>query len=330
MKVSFLTLLLSAGFLFVASPLMASHVLLFSSDSDEVTISQKTPKPWRENDKVCIERSQKQIACGTIISSSRKRAVVKVSEEERTDGLEKKTSQDSSSHAYVELVFGKEEIKRGDNIVAAQVTSSRETVSQLGEPAPPKEDATTQEIIDGLAGLHRNIASVETSLVGKEDLLTEIDVKENDDRLLHHEKLSNVTAGMNFIFPTFQYQQAVTDSFAPGIMPIYISTPIANGSISGWGGYLTLNQYSLEPFHGTWVQLGLGMVSLTGTVNGVAQSFYTPAIEATVGWRWFWESGLNFGFAVGGQYFVAAKPATLNLDYSGFFPSVTFDIGFAF
>jgi hypothetical protein len=113
-------------------------------------------------------------------------------------------------------------------------------------------------------------------------------------------------------------------------MPIYISTPISNGSIKGWGGYLTLNQYSLEPFHGSWIQLGLGMISLKGEVGGVEANFYTPAIEGSVGWRWFWESGLNFGFGLGAQYFVAPKTSAINLDYSGFFPSIAFDVGFAF
>jgi hypothetical protein len=53
-------------------------------------------------------------------------------------------------------------------------------------------------------------------------------------------------------------------------------------------------------------------------------------LSAGSGWRWQWDNGLNFGFAVGLNYLTKVKTANVPLDSSNLLPSILMDFGFSF
>jgi hypothetical protein len=298
-------------------PLFGAHVIKVFSDRPEIILSQDKERPWIVGDRVCIYHQNQEVGCGNIVRTLPKRAYCVLKDQH--DTLKKKTVTDNSSSTYLELVFGAMVARQGDRV---ELTS-------FENPIPDSE--TTKEIVDGLNGLRRKPA-MEGSLEGKDDLLLTLDDEkvDQDERLLYHGNLSDLTVGLNYIFPTIHYQQAVWDHVTVGLMPIYLSTPTGSGSLSGVGGYLTLNYYGLEPFRGLWIQTGGGVYSLNTTVAGTGYSYFSPAAVGTVGYRWYYESGLNFGFGVGVQYLFTSNPSDVSLDFSGLLPSIAMDIGFAF
>lgn len=307
--------------LLLASNIKASEVLSFFPDSNRAQVSQDKQLPWTENDKVCFYRKDKKIACGRISESTAEVAAVEI--REQTTAVTAENQKDGKDESFVELTFGKAEIKKGDRV---ELDNSNESEYLYA-------DSATQQTIEGLRGLQRRPSSLDSFYEeGKEDLLTQIEIpNEDDERTLHHDKISNLTFGLNFIFPTFQYQQAITKKFAVGLTGQFVSTPLSGGNLRGYGGMTTLNFYSLEPFHGTWVQIGMGLFSLTGSTTTSSIDFYAPNILFNTGWRWFWDSGVNFGFAVGVEYFLTSGNSnSIGLDFSGLFPSISLDIGFAF
>jgi hypothetical protein len=301
----------------LSSPLFAAKVIKVFSDRPEILLSQDKDRPWIKGDRVCIYHNDQEVGCGNIVRTLPKRAYCLLTNQK--DTLRKKTITDNASSTYLELVFGAAVARQGDSA----------TLMSVEDAIPDSE--TTKEIVEGLTSLRRKPAS-EGVLVGKDDLLMTLDEEkvDKDAGLFYHGNLSDLTVGFNYIYPTIHYQQAVSDHFTLGLMPIYLSTPTGTGTLTGLGGYLTLNYYGLEAFHGLWIQAGGGAYSLNTNVAGASYNYFSPAVVGTVGYRWYWESGLNFGFGVGVQYLFSSNPSGASLDFSGLLPSIAMDIGFAF
>lgn len=284
----------------------------------------------------------KEIACGEVERVTGNEVFVKISH--RQDAI-RKTSHVSKRDKYVELVFDKSEVAKSDTVVRPDLAVHRENASVNADPDgnpdvnvddenqswPTGEDGVAEQLIDGLHKIGRDPQSVATRdlMNGKDDLKISSSLLDSDSSL-NLGYTSNVTLGVTYIFPMAQYQQALNDNFTAGVMASILSTPVSNGSLSGVGGYFTLNAYSIEPFHGAYVQLGVGIYSLDGNVNNQNTNYASLAGIGNVGWRWLWESGLNFGFGVGVQYLFQPKPSGNALDFGGLLPSVAMDLGFAF
>lgn len=289
--------------------------------NNTVTVTHGLERSWAQGDRVCFYRDSSEVACGEITNATHKTAIVDI--KSFRDGVTNQTKSDGTSGAYVELVFGRLQMKKSDTPRLAVGPSER----------TPADESHQQILVEGLVDLRRSTQALENQTAGKEDLLTEIPHidRDDDERRLDHGAISMLNLGMNYIFPTIQYQQSVSDGVAVGVMPMYLSTPVGNGKITGYGVFLTLTRYSIEDFHGDFISLGLGYHRLNATVGtGPEVEYNSPAALVNFGWRWMMDSGVNFGFALGIQYMLSPRPAASSLDFSGLLPSIALDCGFAF
>lgn len=317
----------------VACQCAASTVIAVQKSANTIHVSKDKKRPWVVGDGLCVLRKGNEIACGEITRVAKKFAVASV--ESTEDNVSKKAVQAADDSTYVELVFDTSVVKVGDS-VARDDDESENTLAESSSPPPGKEsgparipsslseDWSAHVSIFGDNG--RDPASEEE--FGKEDLYMEGQAGKHDPD--EPWPLSNLTAGLNYIFPNVQYQQALSDHFATGLTGMYIGTPVGNGSLSGYGGYLNLSYYSQSAFKGSMVELAAGVFAATSHVNGNDNSFFTPSVMALAGWRWLMDSGLNFGFAVGAQYLVTESSSAPELGFSGLLPCIALDIGFGF
>lgn len=304
----------------------ASRVVKYSPVREEIVVTQDKNHKWEVGDQVCVNRSGNEIACGEVAKANKKTAVVKVSKV--NEKISRKTVRDSKSANYVEVVFGKETVRKGDGVEKASENFGRN--KDDGENSGGSGNLSNFTFLPG----DRKPSSAMPEgglLAGKDDLLLGGEAKATSDgRHVNPGLMNNVTAGLTYLFPTLQYQRIISDRYALGVMPMYVNTPVGNGNLSGYGGYVTGSYYALEEFRGLFAQIGLGMYSLTGTLGADSGSFSSTAFEATVGWRWFWNNGINFGFGIGAQYLMTKTPENVSWDFSGILPSVALDLGYAF
>jgi hypothetical protein len=145
----------------------------------------------------------------------------------------------------------------------------------------------------------------------------------------------DITGGLSFsysfFFPMINFQVALAPNFAIGLTPLYLKTTGDLGSLGAFGGYLTLNYYGSEYFRGMWIAAGAGALMFSGDDGFTpTQSATSPAFTLTLGWRGYWDLGLNIGVGAGVQYI--SKPNFVNLDVSaaGVQPLLIVDVGFNF
>lgn len=316
MRLGFKTLLLFVVAL-PATFALAKPIQILNMDlsRDEVIVTNDDSRKLEDGDKICFYRGQVEVGCGQVISLTPFDATVKLLNHSG-DIHTARTEKNNATESYVELVFEKIEVQKTDRAVFK------------GAAEKTQADLTNQTLLEGLVQLRRSVASQRDNLYGKEDLMIETEKRILDyDSNFDHRLMSNISLGVNYIFPTVSYQQRVMDNIILSVTPTIVNTPAGNGNVGGYGMYVTLNHYGIEAFHGDWLQLGAGFMKLS---SGDAH-WNSPALIATAGWRWFFDGGINFGTGIGLQYFLNRKPANAaSVDFSGLLPSVIMDLGFAF
>jgi hypothetical protein len=140
---------------------------------------------------------------------------------------------------------------------------------------------------------------------------------------------ANLTLGLDYVFPSLSYQLALNGGFALGVTSLWVNYPLdANVSLKGFAGMLTLNYYEEGRFRGLWFQGGLGLYSLSMAADGLSAKVMSPAVLATIGWRWYWPGGTNVGFGAGFNYLMKHQVPELNRSFSGALPALIVDFGF--
>ena len=289
-----------------------------ASSSEVVSVDAKKPllflsldkiTPLEKADQICVIRKKKDIACGEVISINAKYAVANYS-------------------------INKEEIKK------SLKNTKKELIIELDF------SYLTPEVGDPIRILSKDpkksIRALASELVGVNifggDVISEKKQQELDSTIEKMEAakpfipVSILTLGMNYVFPTFQYQQAITKKWGLGIMPTYMNYALTEGSLKGLGTFFTYNRYGTSPFNGFWWQFSIGIYNLTATyMNQPGSSLYAPAVLGTVGWRFSWKERMNFGFGLGSQYLLTSKnPGGTGLVFNGIIPALVFDAGLAF
>lgn len=281
------------------TPEIFSEVISTDLKKKEFTITHDNSAPWELNDRVCITRNKKDIACGIVISADKELATVRISSQ-LEDISEDKTSDPSGE--YIQLTFDFPVPEKGD-FVRLVDKNPKSTIRQL----------TSALKSDNEFGGEKNTTSkVYDHLTVYEPLEPE----------------SLITGGVNLFFPTLEYQQGFSKHSSVGIMPIFMNYSVADGSIKGTGLFFNYNYYSEESFSGYWLKAGLGLYGLTYSYNGNEDSHVTPALALSVGRRIFKNKTLNFGFGAGGQY--VFPNTNTGLAFGGFIPSIILDVGFSF
>lgn len=144
----------------------------------------------------------------------------------------------------------------------------------------------------------------------------------------------NVTAGAgigtSFFYPTLSLQAAVTPYLALGISGMFLSSSTAPVTLTAFGGSGVVAFYSQEYFRGLWIQGSAGLTAFT--VRGGIQDEDATAFTGSlmIGWRGYWDLGLNIGAAVGVSYFADPGFVTISTAAAGLRPAVTIDVGYNF
>jgi|GEM_PF-1481403 len=295
-----------------------SEVIDYNKELRTLKVTQKRPR-WKSDDQLCVIRNQARIACGQVNELDGPQAIARIG------FLKAKTIQQDGPQS-VQLIFSHEYPAQGDHVI----------LTESGEPKSlrPSDDPATRAyqneslIEDSLARSYfyhsRRPASIDELSMTPNGSTSAQAIRSNPT------PLSSVNLGINFVFPTIQYQQMFSRHSATGLMPIYLSAPAGDGGVSAWGLFAAYHYYSWRPFEGFWIQAAVGFYSLTATLNQISDQTYSPAVMSTLGWRWRWNNGVNFGFGAGVQKLIVSAPSTINLQFSGLFPSIVMDMGIAF
>ncbi len=150
---------------------------------------------------------------------------------------------------------------------------------------------------------------------------------------IHSFNLSaGVGAGTSFFYPTLSAQYAIAPTLAVGITGAFLTAYDASSfsTLMEFGGLLTLNYYSQEYFRGLWVQGGAGVMIFSASGNYPTEGYSSFTGLATVGWRGYWDLGLNIGVGAGFQYTSSPTFTYINVTSAGFQPLLVLDIGFSF
>ena len=154
--------------------------------------------------------------------------------------------------------------------------------------------------------------------------------KDGNASTYYHNFSGGVSVGNGFYFPLLHFQRALVPQFALGIMPTYFSVSTEAGSISALSAIGTANFYGNDFFRGLWVQLGGGAAFLsTSGISGDQQSTSLVSL-LTVGWRGYWDLGLNIGVCGGFQYLHDPNFTSVRISGSGLQPLALVDVGINF
>lgn len=147
--------------------------------------------------------------------------------------------------------------------------------------------------------------------------------------------LYNFSAGANFSFsffyPTVTFEYLFHPQFSIGITPMVLFAKNSGVNLMGWGGFLDLNYYHQGNFRGIWLRGAAGYINFavsSSTNPNITESAGSMMGLATIGWRGYWDLGLNIGVSAGGQYIQDPHLITISVDSAGIQPVLTLDVGF--
>lgn len=156
-------------------------------------------------------------------------------------------------------------------------------------------------------------------------------VPDSQESGMHSFNLSGgVAVGTSFFYPTLSAQLTVAPTIAVGINTFFLSAPSSIYTLLAFGGAATVNYYAHEYFRGLWVQVaaGLGHFRLSDGVTTETATVFTSS--TTVGWRGYWDLGLNIGAGAGLQFWGSPSFTSGTVTASGFQPFLCVDIGISF
>ncbi len=201
-----------------------------------------------------------------------------------------------------------------------------EVIKVTEEAAILRLEAPNQDIVRG------DFVKRKQKLRRPSALINSIEVKPeaSDHGNVNFGITAGLSAGFNYFFPMVHFQYAPSTNFVIGAMPIYFRAATTDATVGAMGGFLTLNFFPKENFHGIWLQAGGGALSFTLTSATLVEKVNSPAGFATVGYRARFEENLTMGVAAGGQYirdpaFESAELKSVNLQ-----PLMLIDVGFVF
>ncbi len=146
---------------------------------------------------------------------------------------------------------------------------------------------------------------------------------------------AGLSAGFSYLIPLLNLQWSPFRKVAIGLMPFYFKGSGNGATIQGFGGYASVSYYGQGHFRGLWIQGGGGIFNFSATdATGFEEKVNSPAGFLTVGYRGYYEAGLNIGIAAGGLFvtkpeFSVASGIT-DVKPSGIQPLLIVDIGYSF
>lgn len=139
-------------------------------------------------------------------------------------------------------------------------------------------------------------------------------------------------AGLNYYYPSMQFQLAVSRNFSLGISPAFAKYSQDGDEIQLLGGYITATYYYTHfAFKGVNFEGGLGMFNVKATSGNISQDMNPLAAKLTGGWRGRALIGLpiDFGGNLGLQY-IFSQSAPLDTSFKGILPLLNVFVAYCF
>lgn len=280
-----------------------ARVLRIGSSQTNIAVSHPDTAPWILRDRVCVVQLRSTIACGRVMKVTTKGVIVKL---------------DAPSADVI----------AGDSVVAESQTmgggagapaSGNLAANSRGEPQ------TSQQV----PRVENHVRRPSQITPPKAQLLDSVRKHPQSDDF-NFNLSAGTSISFSFFYPTVNFQYAFAPEWAIGLMPMGLFAGATGASLTGFGGYATLNYYSQKYFRGLWVQGGLGSLYFTVTGPTVSESANALAAIGTVGWRGYWDLGLNIGVGAGVQYIQNPAFTTITVESAGVLPLVILDVGINF
>ncbi len=138
------------------------------------------------------------------------------------------------------------------------------------------------------------------------------------------------SVGLMTLILNARYERAIFPRVTLGGTLLVVGQALGGGRVSGVGVLGTITYYPRVFPKGLWLQMGAGFGPLTLARAGLKDTFISPFLSTTGGWRWQWGSGLTVGAGVGAMFFPSTSTARVFLNHSGVLPTVQFDLGMVF
>lgn len=277
-------------FIFLSIGAFAAEVVQIGNSNSVAAVSHDPFRRWEMGDSVCVYQGGRELSCGNI---------VKVTD----------------SAGILRLQSPNSMVKKGLIV--------RLSKSAVAKPLPAETSFNTFE-------KRPNPNTPYTPQRKPSALLLQSVPKEKEASNLYHNLSGGFSVGNGFYFPLIHFQRAVNPQIALGIMPSYFSVATGSGTLSALALTATANYYGHDFFRGLWLQGGLGASFLSTTNAGVEQQATSFMTILTVGWRGYWDLGLNIGVCGGIQYLNDPNFNNVRLSGSGLQPLALIDVGINF
>jgi hypothetical protein len=274
-------------------------VLRIGANQSSIAVSHPDMAPWQPRDRVCVIQLRSTIGCGRVVKSTTKGAIVRL---------------DAPSADVI----------AGDTVVAESQATS---VSESGPG--PKSTRTSKALSPKSDSFAAENQSRKPSQIGSKTQLLDSVKKHPESEAYNFNLSAGTSISFSFFYPILNFQYSFSPQFAVGVVPMALFAGTSSASLTGLGGYVTLNYYGQGNFRGLWIQGGAGMVmfNVSGGLS-TSESANTLAAIGTVGWRGYWDLGLNIGVGAGLQYIQNPSFTSITVESAGFLPMVILDVGF--
>lgn len=305
-------------------PAIGAEVLRVGSSQQILAVSQDERQPWKAGDRLCVYEDREEVECGEVTKVTGKLAVLRLD-------------------APSDRVFRGARVKaQGGRTAAARIGRAapnrrdpRDNIEEPEEllspppdvPAPRRERRVprqeTREAYDDREEPPRNERRPAAKLLNSYD---KVEGVSNPGWNLS----GGISAGFAFFYPMVHLQKSIGSYVALGLMPVYFKSSGSNLSVGAIGGILTFNYYGNEYFRGFWTQVGVGAYKFSASNSTLEERNTSIAVFSTVGWRGYWDLGLNVGVGAGLQYVQDPKFTITTVNAINFQPVVVLDVGVNF
>jgi len=143
---------------------------------------------------------------------------------------------------------------------------------------------------------------------------------------------TGMIAGLSYFYPMVHLQVNVMDTVGLGVMGSYFNSTDSLTTVSGYGGFVTLNYYHTHfPFRGLFFQFAGGMYPIEITSTLGAEKVQPFALMGSVQWRGkaYWGLPFDIGVGLGAQY-ISSTTTNVVIDFKGILPMLSLFLGYSF
>ncbi len=342
---------------FVRPAFLETSVLSIDKASNSIQVRQGIYDKWREGDRVCAMNGGREAACGTIVQLNDVAAAFRA--DHSVEGIQIGSwARGRTRTSYVYQVAGDQSAmiithnldapwrqgesvcvqRRGYEIACGKVLQGN-ALAALVEISVKSDYPVSVGDNIRTAGSGNPEALNRKPIIAAAPPAALAAMAEEDrepaaqiiaSEYVGPPRMGNVLLGVNYVFPGARYEHAFDQHWAVGLGGMLVAYPTGGGTLKGTGIVGNVSFYEAGWFRGLWLFAGGGMLNLKAAMNGVEEPLSTIMLSGGSGWRWQWDNGINFGFAIGLNYLMQVQTPNVQLDASRLLPSVLMDFGFTF